>query len=131
MQRFSNDCSKTKVISPNNQNRSKERDEPIRISCNYLQLAQSAGKIVRTMSDWFWFCFSLEGARFFSQSRRVVFAIPSFLSTFVTRRLLYHNYSHQCRTFGLISMVINNLNAACGFNECNFFSKVTSHCGAR
>ena len=30
-------------------------------------------------------------------------------------------------TFGLISMVINNLKAACGFKVCNFFSKVTNH----
>ena len=34
---------------------------------------------------------------------------------------------NQQYTFGLISMVINNLKAACGFKVCNFFSSVTSH----
>ena len=30
-------------------------------------------------------------------------------------------------TFGLISMVMNSLKLACGFKECSFFSRVTSH----
>ena len=34
-------------------------------------------------------------------------------------------------TFGLISIVINSLKAAWGFRVCNFFSKVTNHCGAK
>ena len=36
--RFSNDCRKTNnnVITPTNQNRSKQRDQPIRIPSNYL-----------------------------------------------------------------------------------------------
>ena len=38
IERFSNDCrkTKTKAITPTNHNRSKQRDEPIRISSNYL-----------------------------------------------------------------------------------------------
>ncbi|KAK2562387.1 pre-rRNA 2'-O-ribose RNA methyltransferase FTSJ3 [Acropora cervicornis] len=46
-ERFSNDCAKlkAKAIPPTNHNRSKQRDEPIRIPSNNLQLAQSAGKI--------------------------------------------------------------------------------------
>ena len=38
LERFSNDCrkTKTKVITLTNHNRSEERDEPIRISSNYL-----------------------------------------------------------------------------------------------
>ena len=35
----------TKVMTPANHNSSKQRDEPIRIPRNYLQLAQSAGKL--------------------------------------------------------------------------------------
>ena len=47
LERFSSGCRKTnaKLIAPTNHNRSKQRDEPIRIPSNYLQLAQSAGKI--------------------------------------------------------------------------------------
>ena len=33
------------VITPANNNRSKQRDEPIRIPSNYLKAARSAGKI--------------------------------------------------------------------------------------
>ena len=46
---FSNDFQKTnmKIISPTNYNRSTHRDELIRIPSNFLQLAQSAGKITR------------------------------------------------------------------------------------
>ena len=55
LERFSNDCrkTKTKVITPTNHDRGKQRDEPITIPSNYLKLAQSAWR------DWFWFCFSL------------------------------------------------------------------------
>ena len=61
LERFSNDCrkTKTKVITPTNHDRGKQRDEPITPPSNYLKLAQSAGKITRTRRDWFWFCFSL------------------------------------------------------------------------
>ena len=61
IERFSNDCrkTKTKVITPTNHDRGKQRDETITIPSNYLKLAQSAGKITRTWCDWFWFCFSL------------------------------------------------------------------------
>ena len=50
IERFSNDCRKTntKVITLTNHKRSKQRDQPIRIPSNYLQLVQSAGKIART-----------------------------------------------------------------------------------
>ena len=61
LERFSNDCrkTKTKAITPTNHNRGKQRHEPITIPSNYLKLAQSAGKITRAWCDWFWFCFSL------------------------------------------------------------------------
>ena len=61
IERFSNDCQKTKTnaISPTNHDRRKQHDEPITIPRNYLKLFQSAGKITRTWRDWFWFCFSL------------------------------------------------------------------------
>ena len=61
LERFSNDCwkTKTKSITPTNHDRGKQRDEPIIIPSNYLKLARSAGKITRTWQDWFWFCFSL------------------------------------------------------------------------
>ena len=61
LERFSNDCrkTKTKVITPTNYDRGKQRDEPITIPSNYLKLAQSAGKITRTWRYCFWFCFSL------------------------------------------------------------------------
>ena len=38
IERFSNDCrkTKTKTITPTNHNRSKQRDEPITIPSNYL-----------------------------------------------------------------------------------------------
>ena len=38
IERFSNDCrkTKTKAITPTNHNRSRQRDEPITILCNYL-----------------------------------------------------------------------------------------------
>ena len=49
LERFSNDCrkTKTKAITPTNHDRGKQRDEPITIPRNYLKLAQSAGKITR------------------------------------------------------------------------------------
>ena len=61
IERFSNDCwkTKTKVVTPTNRDRGKQRDEPITIPSNYLKLAQSAGKIMCTWHNWFWFCFSL------------------------------------------------------------------------
>ena len=40
------------VITPTNHNRSKQRYEPIRISSNYLQLAQSEGKISKKVRSW-------------------------------------------------------------------------------
>ena len=38
IERFSNDCqkTKTKVITPTNHNRSRQRDEPIKIPSNYM-----------------------------------------------------------------------------------------------
>ena len=48
-----------KVTTPTNPNRSKERDEPIKIPSNYLSLTQSAGKSAPSRCDPFWFCFSL------------------------------------------------------------------------
>ena len=61
LERFSNDCRKTKAkaITPTNHDRGKQRDEPITIPSNYLKLARSAGKMTRRRWDWFWFCFSL------------------------------------------------------------------------
>ena len=61
LERFSNDCrkTKTKAITPTNHDRDKQGDEPITIPRNYLKLAQSGGKITRTWRDWFWFGFSL------------------------------------------------------------------------
>ena len=46
IERFSNDCrkTKTKAIIPTNHNRNKQHDEPITIPSNYLRLAQSAEK---------------------------------------------------------------------------------------
>ena len=63
LERFSIDCRKTntKVITATNLNRSKQRDEPIRITSKYLRLGQCAGKIrvARSRCDWFSFCYSL------------------------------------------------------------------------
>ena len=61
IERFSNDCrkTKTKAITPTDHDRSRQRDEPITIPSNYLKLAQSGGKIMRSWRDWFWFGFSL------------------------------------------------------------------------
>ena len=42
-----------------NHNGSSQRDEPIRIPCNFPVLAQSAGKIARTRCNGFCCCFSL------------------------------------------------------------------------
>ena len=55
-ERFSNDCrkSKAKVITQINHSRRKWGEEPIRIRINYMELAQGAGKVARTRSDWFW-----------------------------------------------------------------------------
>ena len=57
IERFSNDCrkTKTKAITPSNHDRGKQRDEPITIPSNYLKLAERAGKITRTWRNWFWF----------------------------------------------------------------------------
>ena len=78
--RFSNDCRKTKTkeIIPTNHNRRKQHYEPITIPSNYLQLAQSAGKITRTWCDWLWVLLLIgwkTGASLFSQSLRVAIAI--------------------------------------------------------
>ena len=45
IERVSNNIRKTntKVVASTNQNRSKKRDEPIRIPSNYLKLVQRAG----------------------------------------------------------------------------------------
>ena len=63
LERFSIDYRKTstKVITATNLNRSKQRDEPIRITSKYLRLGQCAGKIrvARSRCDWFSFCYSL------------------------------------------------------------------------
>ena len=61
LERVSNDTkSSTKVITSTNHNRSKQRDEPIRIPSNNLQIAAlKRGKIARTRCDWFWFYFLL------------------------------------------------------------------------
>ena len=61
IERFSNDCCKTntEAITPTNHNSSKQHDAPIRIPSNYLQLAQSAGKIAPARCHWFWLSFSL------------------------------------------------------------------------
>ena len=58
IERFSNDCrkTKTKAITLTNHNRNGQRDEPITIPSNYLELARSAGKITRTWCDWLRFC---------------------------------------------------------------------------
>ena len=47
------------LMTATNHNRSKQHNEPITIPSNYLYLAQSAGKIMHTWCDWFWFCLSL------------------------------------------------------------------------
>ena len=59
IERFSNDCrkTKTKAITLTNHDRGKQRGEPITIPSNYLKLAQGAGKITLTWCDWFWFWF--------------------------------------------------------------------------
>ena len=59
---FSNDIWKTNTMQSNcstKHNRSKQRDEWIRILSDDLKLAQRAGKITRIGCDWFWFWFSL------------------------------------------------------------------------
>ena len=58
---FSFECrkTKTKVITLANQNRRKQRNEPIRNRSKYMQLTPSAGKRMGARHDWFWFCFSL------------------------------------------------------------------------
>ena len=76
IERFSNDCCKTntEAITPTNHNSSKQQDAPIRIPSNYLQLAQSAGKIAPARCHWFWLSFSLVEktcARSLSRSLRV------------------------------------------------------------
>ena len=65
LERFSNDCrkTKTKAITPTNHNRNEQRDEPITVPSNHMKLARRAGKMKRIWCDWFWFwfwfCFSL------------------------------------------------------------------------
>ena len=57
LERFSNECrkTKTKAITLTNHNRNKTQNEPIRNQIKYKQLALSAGKRVRASHDWFWF----------------------------------------------------------------------------
>ena len=57
LERFSDDCrkTKTKAITPTNHNRNKQLHEPITIPSNHLKLARSAGKITRTWCDCFGF----------------------------------------------------------------------------
>ena len=54
MEQFSNGYGKTntKVITPANNDRSKQRDEPIRIPSNYFKAARSAGKITHGAIDF-------------------------------------------------------------------------------
>ena len=74
LERFLNDCRKptTSVIIPTNHNRSKQRDEPIRIPRNCLQFVQSAGEIVRQGAIAIAIASHCEktGARFFSYLRK-------------------------------------------------------------
>ena len=60
LERFSNDCrkTKTKVITLNNHNRNRQLHEPITIPCNHMQLARSAGKITHAYMVRFGFGFA-------------------------------------------------------------------------
>ena len=59
IERFSNECrkTKTKVITPANHNKHKLPNEPIRTRSKYMSPASSAGKRVRASRDWFEFYF--------------------------------------------------------------------------
>ena len=59
LERFSNECrkTKTKVITPANHNKHKLPNEPIRTRSKYMSPASSAGKRVRASRDWFEFYF--------------------------------------------------------------------------
>ena len=59
LERFSNECRKTKttVIIPANHNKHKLSNEPIRTRSKYMSLAPSAGKRVRESRNWFEFYF--------------------------------------------------------------------------
>ena len=61
LERFSNDCrkTKTKAITPTNHNRGRQCDEPIIVLSNYLINPRNVGKITHTWCDWFLFWFSL------------------------------------------------------------------------
>ena len=68
---------KTKKITSSSLKRSAHRDESIRILSNFLQLAQSAGKITQVQGAIvfiYLFIGSKTGARFLSQSRGVAIA---------------------------------------------------------
>ena len=55
LERFSNECrkTKTKAITLTNHNRNKTQNEPIRNQIKYKQLALSARKRVRASHDWY------------------------------------------------------------------------------
>ena len=57
IERFSNECrkTKTKAITLTNHNRNKTQNEPIRNQIKYKQLVLSAGTRVQASHDWFWF----------------------------------------------------------------------------
>ena len=59
LERFSNECrkTKTKVITPANHNKHKLPNQPIRTGSKYMSPASSAGKRVRASRDWFEFYF--------------------------------------------------------------------------
>ena len=42
LEQFSNDCRKTKAITPTNHNSSRQRDEPIVIICNSLEAREKS-----------------------------------------------------------------------------------------
>ena len=87
IERFSHDwrITNTKtIISPTNYNKSKQRDEPIRISRNWMYLAQSAGKIARTRCNWFSFSLIEKLARnFLANHQSVANVIAQFISTVI------------------------------------------------
>ena len=59
LERFSNECrkTKTKVVIPANHNKHKLLNEPIRTRSKYMSLEPSAGKRVRASRNWFEFYF--------------------------------------------------------------------------
>ena len=80
IERFSNECrkTKTKVITPANHNKHKLSNEPIRTQSKYMLLTSSAGKNVRARASRDWLVWVLlligreSGARCFNQSQSEV-----------------------------------------------------------